>query len=233
MTVIINGSNNATAGGVTYGDGSQYVTTAAGTAGQVLTSAGSSAPTWETPSVTNPAGSTGQLQYNDASAFGAVASGTSGQVLTSAGSGAVPTWTTITSGGMTLLASVTPANGVSSVNITGLASSRQIQVISSATVTLNASASVRLKLSVDNGISFPGSTIQFSSGNINPDPCAATIYNTAINGSKRVLTFIGGSANFSNESNATINAGTINAIQISTSTSSFTGDATFFIYGLN
>jgi hypothetical protein len=46
MAVTINGSNTPTAGGVTYGDGTQYATTAAGTSGQVLTSAGSSAPVW-------------------------------------------------------------------------------------------------------------------------------------------------------------------------------------------
>lgn len=64
-----------------------------GTSGQVLTSGGSTvAPTWATPTVTSPAGSTGQVQYNNAGAFGAVSSGTSGQVLTSAGSGAAPTW---------------------------------------------------------------------------------------------------------------------------------------------
>lgn len=50
MPVTINGSNTPTAGGVTYGDGTQYATTSAGTSGQVLTSAGSSAPTWTTPS---------------------------------------------------------------------------------------------------------------------------------------------------------------------------------------
>ena len=49
MPVTINGSNTPTAGGVTYGDGTQYATTSAGTSGQVLTSAGSSAPTWSTP----------------------------------------------------------------------------------------------------------------------------------------------------------------------------------------
>ena len=46
MSVTINGSNTPTAGGVTYGDGTNYATTAAGTSGQVLTSNGSSAPTW-------------------------------------------------------------------------------------------------------------------------------------------------------------------------------------------
>lgn len=184
-------------------------------------------------SATNIAGgSNGTIPYQSASGTTQMlAVGTAGQLLQTNGTGA-PSWVTVTSGGMTLLATVTPANGVSSVNITGLASSNQIQVISSSTVTLNASASLRLKLSVDNGSSFPGSSIQFSSNNTNPDPCAATIYNTATNGSKRVLTFIGGSSDFSNESNSTVNAGTINAIQISTSTSSFTGDASFFIYGL-
>lgn len=51
MAVIINGSNTPTAGSVTYGDGSTYANNASGTAGQVLTSAGSGTPTWTTPVV--------------------------------------------------------------------------------------------------------------------------------------------------------------------------------------
>ena len=50
MPVTINGSNTPTAGGVVYGDGTNYASTAAGTSGQVLTSAGAGAPTWATPS---------------------------------------------------------------------------------------------------------------------------------------------------------------------------------------
>lgn len=46
MPVTVVGSNTPTAGGVIYGDGANYVATAAGTSGQVLTSAGASAPTW-------------------------------------------------------------------------------------------------------------------------------------------------------------------------------------------
>jgi len=46
MPVTITGNNTPTAGGVTYGDGATYANTAAGTAGQVLTSNGASAPTW-------------------------------------------------------------------------------------------------------------------------------------------------------------------------------------------
>ena len=48
MPVTIDGSNTPTAGGVGYGDGTELAFTTAGTAGQVLTSAGASAPTWAT-----------------------------------------------------------------------------------------------------------------------------------------------------------------------------------------
>jgi hypothetical protein len=44
-----NSTATATAGGVPYGTGTAYAFTAVGTAGQVLTSAGASAPTWSTP----------------------------------------------------------------------------------------------------------------------------------------------------------------------------------------
>jgi hypothetical protein len=52
-TVAINrggtgGTATPTAGGAAYGDGSAYAFTAAGTTGQVLTSNGASAPTWQT-----------------------------------------------------------------------------------------------------------------------------------------------------------------------------------------
>lgn len=50
MPVVITGNNTPTAGGVTYGDGSTYANTAAGTSGQLLQSNGASAPTWATVS---------------------------------------------------------------------------------------------------------------------------------------------------------------------------------------
>lgn len=45
-----NGSATPTAGAVAYGTGSAYAFTLAGSAGQVLTSSGTGAPTWTTPS---------------------------------------------------------------------------------------------------------------------------------------------------------------------------------------
>jgi hypothetical protein len=53
MSVTIVGNNTPTAGSIVYGDGSNYVSTAAGTSNQLLVSAGSSAPTW-TSTITNP-----------------------------------------------------------------------------------------------------------------------------------------------------------------------------------
>jgi hypothetical protein len=44
-----NGTATPTAGTVAYGTGTAYAFTSAGTAGQVLTSNGASAPTWTTP----------------------------------------------------------------------------------------------------------------------------------------------------------------------------------------
>jgi len=44
-----NGTATPTAGGIAYGSGTAYAFTAAGTSGQVLTSAGAGTPTWSTP----------------------------------------------------------------------------------------------------------------------------------------------------------------------------------------
>jgi hypothetical protein len=93
MPVTINGSNTPTAGGVTYGDGSTYVNTAAGAAGGVLYSAGSSAPAF-------------------------TAAGSSGQVLQSNGASA-PSWITPSAGAMSLISTVT-ASSSASLAFTGL-----------------------------------------------------------------------------------------------------------------
>jgi hypothetical protein len=155
MSVTIVGNNTPTAGGVVYGDGTNYASTAAGTSGQVLQSNGSSAPTWSTPTVTSPAGSTGQVQYNNAGAFGAVSSGTSGQVLTSAGSGAAPTWTTPSAGAMTLISSNTLTSGQASLSITGMNfSTYKLYVVEVLSVICSAVTNYYIQVSTDNGSSW-------------------------------------------------------------------------------
>lgn len=140
----------------------------------------------------------------------------------------------IASGGMTLLATLTPANGVTSVTATGLSSSKQMIVVGDQGLTLTQTGALRIKLSVDNGATFPGNQFVFTSNSTTPGQALANIYNTAINGQKRIATFIQGVAGFEIEANTTINSGTINAINILTnSDAAFTGGSNIYIYGIN
>lgn len=99
-----NGSATPTAGAVSYGTGSAYAFTSAGTSGQILTSGGTGAPTWVTTIPVANGGTNGSaapvagaVAYGTGSAYAFTSAGTTGQVLTSNGTGA-PTWTTISSG---------------------------------------------------------------------------------------------------------------------------------------
>jgi hypothetical protein len=65
LAIAYGGTNNnatPTAGAVAYGTGTTYSFTSVGTTGQILTSNGSSAPTWVTPTVV-----TGYAAYHDTS----------------------------------------------------------------------------------------------------------------------------------------------------------------------
>jgi hypothetical protein len=89
MAVIITGNNTPTAGGVTYGDGTTYANTAAGTSGQVLVSAGASAPAWTTlntsPTIVRSARTSNTiLGTADTSTLIAITSGTFTQTFTAA-----------------------------------------------------------------------------------------------------------------------------------------------------
>ena len=89
MPVIITGNNTPTAGGITYGDGSTYANTAAGTAGQLLQSNGASAPVWATistsPTIVRSARTSNTiLGTADVSTLIAITSGTFTQTFTAA-----------------------------------------------------------------------------------------------------------------------------------------------------
>ena len=121
---IANGGTNSTAtptnGGVGYGTGTAHAYSAAGTAAQVLTSAGAASPTWTSQSslsvgtATNIAGgAAGSLPYQSgAGATTFLAAGTNGFVLTLAAG--VPTWAAST-GGVTSFSAgttgLTPSTG--------------------------------------------------------------------------------------------------------------------------
>jgi hypothetical protein len=96
----------AVAGGVVYSGGSAFAISAAGTSGQVLTSAGSSAPSWTAQSslivgtastattATNiNGGSAGNLLYQiDTNDTGFIAPGETGYLLRSSGASTAPDW---------------------------------------------------------------------------------------------------------------------------------------------
>jgi hypothetical protein len=125
-----NASLTAVAGGVLYSGASALAISSAGTSGQVLTSAGASAPTWTSQAsltvgtattattATNIAGgSAGQLiiqQDTNLSTF--IAAGAAGTFLQSAGAGYAPTW----AAGQVTYGSTTVALGATSTSIAGL-----------------------------------------------------------------------------------------------------------------
>jgi microcompartment protein CcmK/EutM len=88
-----NGSLPVTAGGVIYTDGTKFQNVGAGTSGQVLTSNGSSAPSWatNTPSFSGLT-TNGVIYATSSTTVGSTSAGTSGYVLTSNGSGSAPTF---------------------------------------------------------------------------------------------------------------------------------------------
>jgi hypothetical protein len=122
MPVTITGNNTPTAGGVTYGDGTTYANTAAGTSGQSLLSAGSGAPTWGTPASSTTAtnlagGSNGTIPYQSASGTTQMlAVGSAGQLLQTNGAGA-PTWVAPPAGGSMIFLSTVTASSSSTVDI--------------------------------------------------------------------------------------------------------------------
>ena len=150
MSVTINGSNTPTAGGVTYGDGTNYATTAAGTSGQVLTSAGSGAPTWTAQSAlsvgsattattatsatsattaTNLAGGgAGQVPYQStAGATAFLAAGSAGQLLQSNGTSA-PSWVAAPAGGSWIYLNTLTASSSSDLIYSSFSSTYDVYV---------------------------------------------------------------------------------------------------------
>lgn len=136
----------------------------------------------------------------------------------------------ITAGGMTLLATATVTAGTTFLNVTGLASSKQFVVIATG-VTLSAASTVRQKLSVNNGSTFPGLSVTMSGSGTTPVFAVADTYNANINASKRIVTTLG--AGTATETDAAINAGVVNAMRFETDGAATYSTGTFYIYGIN
>ena len=141
-----------------------------------------------------------------------VVPGDAGKYLTNNGS--ISSWGAIAATGLSLLATVTPGV-VSTLDVTGLTASKRITIIGSG-VTLSGADTVQVKLSVNNGSTFPGTVLSISASAATPTPCFCDVLNASINATKRVITLNSGASAVNAESDATVNAGSINAVRIFT-----------------
>ncbi len=100
-SAAVDAAFGATAGGVLV-RGATWANSGAGSAGQVLTSNGAAAPTFQASSISSAAldtafgGVRGSVLYRGAAAWTALAPGVSGQFLKTNGAGADPAWATAT-----------------------------------------------------------------------------------------------------------------------------------------
>lgn len=114
-----NGSLGVDAGGVYYSDGTKLVNLAHGTSGNVLTSGGTSAPTWTAPLV-NPMTTGGDIIYGGASgAVARLANGSALQFLQSSGGTSAPIWASLPADSTELVnCSIASSVGSSALTIT-------------------------------------------------------------------------------------------------------------------
>jgi len=127
-------------------------------------------------------------------------------------------------------------NGVSTLNITNIPTYKQLTVVVDNN-TFPSSDQTLFKSSVDNGSTFPGSTIAVSPNAATPTvtPVYFEIVASDISYKKRYFAYPSGAGavSMSLETNAAINAAAINAIRLySSSGQNFTG-ATYYLYGEN
>ena len=124
-------------------------------------------------------------------------------------------------------------NGVSTLNITNIPTYKRLIVIVDNN-TFPSSDQIVVKLSVDNGVSFPGigPSVSINAATPTVTPVTCEILGTDVSFKKRILLNTASSA-AQYETNAAINAAAVNAIRLYSNTGqNFTG-ATYYIYGEN
>jgi hypothetical protein len=164
----------------------------------------------------------------DVNSSGAVSvggsTGTSGQVLTSQGSGAAPQWGN--GPGLTLLATLTPTNGATSVSTTGLAISKSLIIITDG-IELTTFGILNLNISSDNGSSYSTQNITFAGSSTTPGGFIQ-LFRTDTSSSNKPY-FVAGSFGYGAITDVT---GVVNALRITTG-ATFNGVGKIYVYGLN
>jgi hypothetical protein len=172
-TTTKNLNPSTTAGDIEYRSSTPNVNTRLplGTAGQVLkVNSGATAPEWSSDNagMTNPMTTTGDTIYSSSGSTPArLGIGSTGQVLTV--SGGVPSWTTVSSGGMTLLSTTSLSGATTTISSI---SQDYINLFAIITGVTNATASGQFYLepndddNFQNSIINAGTTMTLVSGNL-------------------------------------------------------------------
>jgi len=141
MAVVITGNNTPTAGGITYGDGTTYAVTAAGTSGRPIVSGGAGAPTFRP--YTLPA-----------------ADGSANQILKTDGAGAL-SFATPSTGALVFISSVT-ASDSATVSFTSLNSTYDVYMVELVNI-VTLDAFLQFQMSTNNGSSYAATDYRYSS----------------------------------------------------------------------
>ena len=153
--------------------------------------------------------------------------GNSGKYLTTNGS--TPSWGSIV-GGMTLLATLNPANGVTNVSATNLPSSKSLLIVTD-NPGLSASANMLVAVSSNNGSSYDSNFAAFTNNSTTPNGFLQLFRTDSAGSNKPYAGFSsGGTVN----GTVTDTTGIINAIKITPDSSqTFNGTGAIYIYGMN
>jgi len=234
-TIVINSSGGGGGGGsgtVT----SVSVASANGLAGTVAN------PT-TTPAITLSTTVTGLLKGNGTAISAATANtdyqspitltttGTSGNATFIANTLNIPQYSSGGGSGLTLLGTVNPTNGSTSISITSLASSDYFLIVGvGVSVVTGSGGSINFALSSDNGSTYGSTGIMESIAN-NVNYFVVEIYLTSISGVSKV--FNNSAATGNRGLSYTSVTGVINAIQFSTNLDTFAGAGSIYVYGMN
>ena len=142
------------------------------------------------------------------------------------GSGDVP----IPAAGLTLIATLTPANGVTTVTATGLTSSKSLLIVPDG-IAVAANSGLNFAVSANGGGSF-GTNFTFTATNSTTPSGFAQVFRTNESSSAKPYYVVNAvSPGSGRESSIT---GVIDAVRISlTAATTFTGTGSIYIYGLN
>lgn len=157
------------------------------------------------------------------------ADGTNGQVLQTNGSGAL-SFATPSTGGLTLITTLTPANLATTASVTSVSSYKSIMVVTSG-FTLSTTGGLNFAVSSNNGSTY-SDNVTFTNTNGSTPSGFVQVFRTNESSANKGGFVVNGTS--PGGVNITSVTGVINAVRIAiTTAATFTGTGTIAIYGMN